>query len=68
MEMEKDVSRMGYKQKGGTCCGTCSYSRHMFSGLFVCIQNGHEAVVRLLDVCDEYQRYEKDKKNERNKI
>lgn len=47
MEMEKDVSRIGYKQKGGTCCGTCSYSRHMFGGLFVCVQNGHEAVVRL---------------------
>lgn len=47
----------GYKSKGGKCCGTCKYSRHMFGGLYVCVKNDNNSSVTLLSICDEYEKY-----------
>lgn len=57
----KAYSNKGYKRKGGKCCGTCMHSNHMFRGVFVCVKNNN-AVVGLLDVCDEYEKYKGDVK------
>lgn len=55
---KKDVSLTGYKQKGGACCGTCSFSRHMFGGVYVCVRTYSKAAVGILDYCDLFERYE----------
>lgn len=54
---KKDSSLTGYKQKGGTCCGTCSFSNHMFGGVYVCVRTDSRAAVGILDCCDLFERY-----------
>lgn len=53
---KKAASLPGHKQNGGTCCGTCSFSRHMFNGVYVCVRSDLRAVVGLLDCCDLFER------------
>lgn len=33
-------------------------SRRLFSGVFVCTKNDNNSIVAILDICDEYEKYE----------